>query len=122
MFAMMVGDQPIYLIGRAIPMALPTMTPEQRARALEKAAEARKARTALLAEVRSGKISVVEVFDRADEEIVKRTRVVQVLRAVPGYGPAKVTALMVTPGVDERRRVGGLTGQQRERLLEALSG
>lgn len=103
-------------------MALPTMTPEQRARALEKAAEARKARTALLAEVRSGKISVVEVFDRADEEIVKRTRVVQVLRAVPGYGPAKVTALMVTPGVDERRRVGGLTGQQRERLLEALSG
>ena len=103
-------------------MVLPTMTAEQRAKALEKAAEARKSRSGLLAEVKSGTISVAEVFGRSDEEIVKRTRVVQVLCAVPGYGPARVTALMATSGVDERRRVGGLTGQQRERLLEALPG
>ena len=113
-------DQPIYL-RESNPMALPMMTPEQRAKALEKAAEARKARSALLAEVKSGKTSVAEVFGRSGEdEIVKKTRVVQVLRAVPGYGPAKVAALMATSGVDEKRRVGGLSGSQRERLLEAL--
>jgi hypothetical protein len=43
-------------------MALPTMTPERRANALVKAAEARKFRTELLAEVKSGKTSVAEVL------------------------------------------------------------
>jgi hypothetical protein len=103
-------------------MALSAMTLERRAKALEKAAEMRRARTALLAEVKSGKTSVAEVFGRAGEEVVKRTRVVQVLRAAPGYGPAKVAALMAISGVDEKRRVGGLTAEQRERLLEALAG
>ncbi|MFI6317119.1 integration host factor, actinobacterial type [Nonomuraea sp. NPDC050556] len=103
-------------------MAAPTMTPQQRARALERAAEARTARSALLAEVKSGTISVAEVFGRRGDELVKKTRVVQVLRAVPGYGPARVAALMAVSGVTEKRRVGGLTKQQRERLLWALAG
>lgn len=102
-------------------MAVPTMTPQQRAKALEKAAEARTARCALLAGVRSGTTSVAEVFDRRGEELVKKTRVVQVLRAVPGYGPARVAALMAVSGVTEKRRVGGLTAQQRERLVQALA-
>jgi hypothetical protein len=38
-------------------MALPTMTPEQRADALAKAAEARTARSALLAKVKSGDLT-----------------------------------------------------------------
>lgn len=88
-------------------MALPTMTPERWANALVKSAEARKFRTELLAEVKSGKTSVAEVFGRTGEDIVKRTRVVQVLRAVPGYGPAKVAALMATSGVDEKRGSAG---------------
>jgi hypothetical protein len=69
---------------------------------LEKAALARKARSALLAEVKSGTTSVAGVFGRSGEELVKKTRVVQVLRAVPGYGPAKVAALMAVSGVDEK--------------------
>ena len=100
-------------------MPLPTMTPEQRADALAKATEARKARSEMLAEVKSGKLSVDELFGRADD-IVKKTRVVQVLKALPGYGTAKVTALMANTEVDEKRRVGGLTAAQRERLLQAL--
>ncbi len=88
---------------------------------MEKAAEARTARGALLAGVRSGTTSAAEVFDRRGEELVKKTRVVQVLRAVPGYGPARVAALMAVSGVTEKRRVGGLTSQQRERLVQALA-
>ncbi|WP_371786435.1 integration host factor, actinobacterial type [Streptosporangium subroseum] len=99
-------DQPIYL-RESSSMALPTMTPERWANALVKSAEARKFRTELLAEVKSGKTSVAEVFGRTGEDIVKRTRVVQVLRAVPGYGPAKVAALMATSGVDEKRGSAG---------------
>jgi hypothetical protein len=102
-------------------MALPTMTPEQRERALAKAAEARKARSALLAEVKSGAVGLTQVFDRSDDEVVKKTRVVQVLRALPGYGAAKVAALMTSSGVDEKRRVGGLTTAQRARLIEGVA-
>lgn len=101
-------------------MPLPTMTPEQRADALAKATAARKARSELLAQVKSGELAPAAFFGRTDDEVAKKTRVVQVLRALPGYGAAKVTALMATTEVDEKRRVGGLTAAQRERLLEAL--
>jgi hypothetical protein len=97
------------------------MTPEQRERALAKAADARKARGALLAEVKSGALGLAQVFDRADEDVVKKTRVAQVLRALPGYGPAKVAALMAASSVDEKRRVGGLSAAQRARLIEGVS-
>src|SRR5215211_7540517 len=102
-------------------MPLPTMTPEQRADALAKATEARQARSALLAQVKSGALTLKQVFERADDEVVRKTRVLQVLRALPGYGPAKATALMTASGVDEKRRVGGLTGAQRAKRLEAVS-
>ncbi|MGJ6969698.1 integration host factor, actinobacterial type [Streptosporangium sp. G11] len=101
-------------------MALLAMTAAQRAKALAKAAEARMARRALLAEVASGAVGVAEVFERSGQDLAGRTRVVQVLRAVPGYGPARVTALMATSGVEAKRRVGALNEQQRERLLRAL--
>ncbi|MEU4540744.1 integration host factor, actinobacterial type [Streptosporangium sp. NPDC023825] len=96
------------------------MMAEQRAKALARAAEARTARRALLAEVAGGAVSVAEVFQRRGQDLVGRTRVVQVLRAVPGYGPARVAALMATCGVAEKQRVGALNDQQRERLLRAL--
>ena len=101
-------------------MPLPTMTPEQRADALAKAAEARTARSELLAKVKSGELTARQVLER-DDDIAKKTRVAQVLRALPGYGTAKVTALMASCEIDEKRRVGGLTGGQRARLVEALS-
>ena len=101
-------------------MPLPPMTPEQRERALAKAAEARSARSALLADIKTGTVTSEQVFDRADD-VAKKTRVAQVLRSLPGYGPAKVTALLAAAGIDEKRRVGGLTAAQRTRLSEALA-
>ena len=101
-------------------MPLPTMTPEQRSDALAKAAAARSARSELLAKVKSGALGPKQVLER-DDEVAKKTRVMQVLRALPGYGAAKVTALMTTCEIDEKRRVGGLTSGQRARLVEALA-
>lgn len=101
-------------------MPLPPMTAEQRTAALAKATEARSARSAMLALVKSGELNLAGVFERSDE-IVKKTRVMQVLRALPGYGAAKVMALMTASGIDEKRRVGGLTAGQRTKLLEAVA-
>ncbi|MBC6458755.1 integration host factor, actinobacterial type [Actinomadura sp. HBU206391] len=101
-------------------MALPTLTPEQRAQALEKAQQARKERSELLAGVKSGTLSVGDILARTDD-IAKKTKVVQVLKALPGYGPAKAAALMEQAGIDDSRRVGGLGEQQRRKLLEAVS-
>lgn len=45
-------------------MALPTLTPEQRAQALEKAAASRRARAALREELKTGKATFAEVLGR----------------------------------------------------------
>lgn len=100
-------------------MAGPVLTPEQRAMALLKAAQARTARSKFLAKVRAGTVTVAEVFALAqDDDLVKRTRVSQVLQAVPGCGPARVAAMMATCGAEVN---GGLGETQRERLLAALA-
>ncbi|MDP9863816.1 hypothetical protein J2S55_003082 [Streptosporangium brasiliense] len=40
---------------------------------------------------------------------------------MPGYGPARVAAVMATCGVGVKRRAGDLGEAQRERLLAALA-
>ncbi|GIH90571.1 integration host factor, actinobacterial type [Planobispora siamensis] len=101
-------------------MALPTLTPEQRQAALAKAAETRTARAKLLADVRSGQISLKELLDR-DDDIAKRIKVSQALRALPGVGSVKAAQLMKRADVDEARRLGGLGAQQRRKLIEAVT-
>ncbi|GIH76484.1 integration host factor, actinobacterial type [Planobispora longispora] len=101
-------------------MALPTLTPEQRQAALAKAAETRAARAKLLADVRSGAVSFKELLDR-DDDIAKRIKVSQALRALPGVGNVKAAQLMAKADVDEARRIGGLGAQQRRKLIEATS-
>src|SRR5258708_30652828 len=102
-------------------IAVPTLTPEQRAEALAKAQAARKKRSELLASVKSGKVSIAQVLAKTDD-ITKKTKVAQVIKAMPGYGPAKAAAVMEEAGIDDNRRVGRLGEQQRKKLLEAVSG
>lgn len=102
-------------------MALPTLSPEQRQIALEKAREARAARAALLAGVKDGTVSLADVLGREDD-VAKRTKVAQVIRALPGVGQARTTAIMKRDGISPERRVGGLGARQREHLLEEFSG
>ena len=45
------------------------------------------------------------------------------LRAqLPGYGPAKASAVLAQPGVPDMRRIGGRGEQQRRKLTEAPRG
>ncbi len=102
-------------------MGWPDLTPEQRRAALAKAAGARRARAELLESVVSRQLGLAEVFDRNDV-VVKRARVVAVLRAMPGFGPATVVALMAVCGVGQKCRVGELEDRQRRRLLDTFAG
>lgn len=97
------------------------MTPEQRADALAKAAEARKARSELLSAIKSGESSVASVLARAkDDKTVGKTKVAQLLKAVPGLGAVKVAGIMEQAGIDPDRRAAGLGERQRQALLDAL--
>src|SRR5258708_28048772 len=66
-------------------MALPALSPEQREAALQKAGEARGARSDLLAGLKAGTLTLAEVLGR-DDDLARKTKVAQVIRALPGIG------------------------------------
>jgi len=117
-----VGSSQLSKQGRITTVALPTLTPEQRADALAKAAEARKARSELLASIKSGKQTIASVLGRAkDDKTVGKTKVAALLKAVPGFGAVKVAALLEQAGIDPDRRAAGLGDRQRSALIDALN-
>ena len=99
---------------------LPTLTPEQRAEALEKAAAVRRERSAAIAEVKKGALSAAVVLD-GEEPRLQRAKVRQVLLAVPGIGAVRADRMLQAAGVAEGRRVGGLGANQRDKLKELLA-
>jgi hypothetical protein len=105
--------------GMRILMTLPTLTPEQRQAALVKASQARKARSELLAAMKSGTTSMTEVLAREDD-VAKKTKVAAAVKALPGYGPARASKVLAQAGIPDMRRIGGLGEQQRRKLTEAL--
>lgn len=100
-------------------MSLPTLTPEQRADALVKAAESRQARSAALAEVKAGAVRFADVLANTESPLQK-AKVMQVLKAVPGVGPVTAVKLMDEAGIAANRRVAGLGDRQRETLNRLL--
>ena len=99
-------------------MALPNLTPEQRAAALEKASAARQRRAELKRDLKDGKIKLSEVVAMANEaEIVGKLRVSALLSSLPGIGAAKSKQIMEDVGISESRRVAGLGPHQREALI-----
>ena len=101
-------------------MALPTLTPEQRAQALAKAAEARKKRAEIKGELKSGKRSLGDVLNHSSEDTVGKMKVSAVLESLPGVGKVKARKIMEDIGIADNRRVQGLGQQQKATLLEQL--
>jgi hypothetical protein len=100
----------------------PTLSPEQRAAALEKAAAARTARAELKERLKLGAISLAEVLDQGEtDDIVGKTKVLAVLESLPGVGKVKARRTMEEIGIAETRRVRGLGTQQRDALLGAFA-
>lgn len=98
-------------------MALPTLTPEQRTAALEKAAAARRARADLKVRLKSSGASLKEVLDSGEtDEAIGKMKVIAVLEAMPGVGKIKAARLMDKLEISPSRRVRGLGVKQREAL------
>lgn len=98
----------------------PQLTPEQRANALAKAAEARAARAELKNQLKIGSVSLAEALASTDSTVGK-LKVVSLLESLPGVGKVKARRTMEEIGIAETRRVRGLGSQQREALLAAFS-
>ena len=98
-------------------MPLPSLSPEQRAAALEKAAEIRKARAELKDQLKSGKTSLAEVLGRAEDDVVGKIKVSAVLQAMPGIGKIRAQQIMEKLKIADSRRLRGLGDQQRKALL-----
>ncbi|MEV6527919.1 integration host factor, actinobacterial type [Longispora sp. NPDC051575] len=99
-------------------MSLPTLTPEQRAAALEKAAVVRKARAELKDKLKRGEKTLGEVIELADaDDVVGKLKVSAVLEALPGIGKIRATAIMERLKIADSRRLRGLGEQQRKALL-----
>ena len=98
-------------------MPLPSLSPEQRAAALEKAAEIRKARAELKDQLKSGKTSLAEVLGRAEDDVVGKLKVSAVLQAMPGIGKIRAQQIMEKLKIADSRRLRGLGEQQRKALL-----
>jgi hypothetical protein len=97
---------------------LPVLSPEQRAAALEKAAEVRKARAELKEQLKSGKTNLATVLKQADnDEIVGKLKVRDVLQSLPGIGKIRAQQIMERLKIAESRRLKGLGDQQRKALL-----
>ncbi|HWD24050.1 MAG TPA: integration host factor, actinobacterial type [Acidimicrobiales bacterium] len=99
----------------------PTLTPEQRAAALEKAAFARRARAELKDDLKSGRVTLNTLLSKAgNDDIVGKMKVLSVLESLPGTGKVKARRLMEQVGISDTRRLQGLGAKQREVLLEAI--
>jgi S13-like protein len=99
-------------------MALPVLTPEQRAQALAKAAEARKKRAELKGELKAGTRSLGDILQRSGEDTVGKMKVSTVLESLPGVGKVRAQRLMEEMDISASRRVRGLGTKQRQQLLE----
>jgi len=97
----------------------PSLTPEQRAAALEKAAQARRARAEIKERLKIGRVSLAELVKEAEtNEIIGKMKVLSVLESLPGIGKVKARRLMEEIGVADSRRIQGLGALQRKRLIE----
>lgn len=98
-------------------MALPELTPEQRADALQKAAAARKARAELKDKLKRQEMTVADVLRAGEtDDVIGKMRVSAVLEALPGLGKARAQKVMDRLDISPTRRVRGLGANQRKAL------
>ena len=98
-------------------MPLPTLTDEQRKQALAKAAEARKARAELKAQLKAEKTSLRDVLGKQGDDVVGKMKVSSVLESLPGVGKVRARKIMERLDISASRRVRGLGAKQKDALL-----
>jgi len=102
--------------------SLPKLTAEQRAAALAKGQAARKARADFKAAVASGELTVGQALalERRKDPVLGRTRVVDLVKSVPGFGVNKAGKVMEKLAISPTRRLRGLSDRQAAELAALL--
>ncbi|HZL07333.1 MAG TPA: integration host factor, actinobacterial type, partial [Coriobacteriia bacterium] len=98
---------------------MPERSAQQRREALAHANRVRTQRAALKADLRQGKCSLAALI-AAPPPYLATAKVVELLVALPGHGPAKAVRLLECCHISERKTVAGLSERQRHQLVEAL--
>ena len=87
----------------------PQLSPEQRAAALAKAAESRRAQAEVKAKLKMGNLTLSEVLELADgDAVVAKIKVLAIIESLPGVGKVKARRAMEEIGIAESRRLAGL--------------
>ena len=99
-------------------MQPPQLSPEDRARALAKAAASRKRRAEVKSQVKSGEYSLSQVFELSkSDEAVAKMRVFELLESIAGVGKVRARAVMERLNISPTRRIQGLGAKQLPALL-----
>jgi len=99
-------------------LPLPELTPEQRAAALEKAAEARRVRAEVKNRLKNSNEKLSDVIHQGESDEAIGKLKVSLLESLPGVGKVKARAIMADVGIAESRRVRGLGPHQAAALIE----
>ena len=104
-------------------MALPPLTPEQRAAALVKAAEARQERAVVKNRLKNRLASLEEVLKEGQtNDVVGKMKVSALLESMPKVGKVRAREIMERIGIAETRRVRGLGANQVAALEREFGG
>ncbi|HEV3169009.1 MAG TPA: integration host factor, actinobacterial type [Actinocrinis sp.] len=104
-------------------MALPPLTPEQRAAALEKAAAARRERAEIKNRLKHSGASLSEVVHEGQKnDVIGKMKVSALLESLPGVGKVRAKQIMERLSISETRRVRGLGANQIAALEREFGG
>lgn len=98
----------------------PRLSDEVRRAALQKAVEVRRQRSEVRVRLKDGSLSLGDLLDRVDDDMVGKMKALVVIESLPGVGKVKARRLMADIGIAESRRLRGLGDQQRAKLLSAI--
>lgn len=105
-------------MGKGIPNPIPLLTKEERSTASQKAIEPRRTRMRLKREMKEGNLSVAAAIELP---VMRRMKVFEFIRAIPGIGPNRAREFMLANSIADNRRVGGLSKHRRAKVI-ALGG
>jgi hypothetical protein len=99
----------------------PSLSQEQRVQASRLAVANRRRRAEVKRLVKSGDLSLEELFELAKrEECVAQMRAYDLISALPAIGEVKAERIMTRASIAKTRRIRGLGPKQRAELFRAL--